>query len=145
MATLDIQSKLVVALKTIIAANTYINANGVTVKESYDQSVDRGQKAAIINVDPARKLQPNYQLYESQCEIVAASYIDDDKNGGIAKMIHKNVAGEVAALTPAILNAQLSGLQVDGVVAMDESGEQGEGDDYRGKTIKFKIYSHQTA
>jgi len=96
---IDIEDKIESAWIAIIEANTYISDNSIPVRRYHDNTEDiNSDIAVIVNVNPVTQQFPSSTLWESSVELMAVTYLIDDKDQGKLKLLYKQVL-EIATNT----------------------------------------------
>ena len=124
--------------KALFESIQYVIDNSVTIEQYEDNSNEINPPLVSVDCMPLRRLAPNADYYESECNFICMTYIEDDKSRAILKALYGEIFDYVSGLAPATLATE-TGLTIDGLV-MDESGEQERDERWQLLTIKLKTY-----
>ncbi len=119
-------------LETVPALST------VTIEQFEDNSKSINPPLISVHCRPLRRIAPNAQYYESECEFTCMTYIDDDKSRSALKDIYSAVLDYMTTLTTGALSIE-TGLDIDGLV-MDDAGDEERDDNYQILSVKIKTY-----
>jgi len=86
---LDIENKIETAWVTLLEANAYIIANSIPVRRFNDNSEETTDSMVVVRVNPVAEEFANSTLWDSNVEIMAATFIADDLDQSKLEPIYK--------------------------------------------------------
>ena len=116
----------------------YVIDNSVNIRNFSDNSKEVNPPAVIVNCNPFRRLEPNYNYYECETDFICFTYMKEDEDRAILRALQGEIFDFIRDLLPATLATE-SGLTIDGLV-MDDAGEQERDDHNNYITVRIKNY-----
>ena len=106
MAAIDIENKVETAWFTVLELNAYIVANSIPVRRYHDSTSSLNVSSAVfVNVNPAVREFPNSSLWTCDVELMAVTYLVDDKDQADLEALYKEVLGVAVNTTNTTLTA----------------------------------------
>ena len=135
---MSVEKQLEDGFVSLIEGIQYIIDNTINVINFEDNSKKVNPPAVVVSCNPVRRLEPNYNYYECETDLICFTYIQDDKSRTTLRALQSEIFDFARTLLPATIGTA-SLLTVDGLV-MDDGGEQERDDQYNFITVKIKAY-----
>ena len=127
-------------LVTQIGPLSYITTNSIAVRAISDFSKEKAGSFVNVDVQKAERLEPNYNYYRSNVELVCETHIPNDENDTVGDALYNAVNNYVQGLSVSTLNTAVtdSDITIDGLVPgqNDEYVEE----NFRVSSIAFELF-----
>lgn len=124
---------------SLLKAVTWISANIANVIGYGNGPATKDMPLIVVNANPARKIEPNYNYWECPVEIVCMTRPSVDDNRSKLNRMYAEVMGWANGVTTATL-ATATGLTVDGKVMAAGTDEVSPQAEFQAKTVLFNLY-----
>lgn len=134
---INIKKEIEEAFISLLSGVSYLQDNSVPVFRFSDRSKALSEKQILIKVDyePVAPGVPNYWLY---VDIIACTYIPDDKNQSKLNLLKGEIFNFANSLTIPQINAVTTNILTEGKL-MEKSENFDPPDNYQEDNVRLKI------